>query len=290
MHKVDAVTSIVCSTLLDPDVLEKSRRRKGAFTRNNGKLPFWTMMKLLLSNIKKTISSTLDEFFTSLSISARIPLSEVKSCSQQAFSKARSGIDHTIFQQCFDNVLDYLCSPGSHEHVKRFGEIWKVQIIAIDGSKIPLPNRKKLLLKYGGMGRDASSPTALASIAFDVLNERVLEAEFEPLTVDERTLALRHLQNIQAKNRVDLTQAMFVFDRGYASREMITYIEKDLRSRYLFRLRDKFSKDIDSLPAPRDLTDIVDQMLELYPGIKVRILRFYLSSELIETLVTNDFR
>ena len=289
MHKVDAVASIVCSTLLDPDVLEKSRRRKGAFTRNNGKLPFWTMMKLLLSNIKKTISSTLDEFFTSLSKSAGIPLSNVKSCSQQAFSKARSGIDHTIFQQCFDNVLDYLCSPGSHEYVKRFGEIWKVQIIAIDGSKIPLPNRKKLLVKYGGMGRDASSPTALASIAFDVLNERVLEAEFEPLTVDERTLALRHLQNIQAKNRVDLTQAMFVFDRGYASKEMITYIEKELHSRYLFRLRDKFSKAIDSLPVPGDPTDIVDQTLELYPGIRVRVLRFYLSSGIIETLVTNDF-
>ena len=62
MHKVDAVASIVCSTLLNPDVLEKSRRRKGAFTRNNGKLPFWTMMKLLLSNTKKTISSTLDDF------------------------------------------------------------------------------------------------------------------------------------------------------------------------------------------------------------------------------------
>ena len=152
MYKIDAVVSIVCSTLLDPKLLEKSRRRKGAFTRNNGKLPFWTVMKLLLSNIKKTISATLDEFFTSLAKAAGIPLSEIPICTQQAFSKARAGIDHTIFQECFERVLDYLCSPNTHESVKRFGEACGVQIIGIDGSKIPLPNRKSLLAKYGGMG------------------------------------------------------------------------------------------------------------------------------------------
>ena len=289
MHKVDSVAAIVCSTLLDPEVLKKSRRRKGAFSRNNGKLPFWTMMKLLLSNIKKTISATLDEFFTALGKSAGIPLSDVETCSQQAFSKARSGIDHTMFQECFNRVIDFLCAPNSHDYVKRFGDIWGVQIIGIDGSKIPLPNRKNLLVKYGGMGRDTSSPTALASIAFDVLNECVLEAEFEPLKVDERTLALRHLQNIRAKNRVDLTRAMFVFDRGYASQEMITFIDKELHSRYLFRLRDKFNCTIDALPIPENTTDIIDQELELYPDVRVRVLRFYLSSGILETLITNDF-
>ena len=289
MYKIDAVVSIVCSTLLDPKLLEKSRRRKGAFTRNNGKLPFWTVMKLLLSNIKKTISATLDEFFTSLAKAAGIPLSEIPICTQQAFSKARAGIDHTIFQECFERVLDYLCSPNTHESVKRFGEACGVQIIGIDGSKIPLPNRKSLLAKYGGIGRDASSPTALASIAFDVLNERILEAEFETLDIDERTLALRHLQNIRAKNRVDLTRAMFVFDRGYASQGMIDFFEKDLHSRYLFRLRDKFNVTIDHLPKPENNGDIIDQKLELYPGTTVRVLRFYLSSGILETLITNDF-
>ena len=289
MHKIDAVVSIVCSTLLDPAALQRSRRRKGAFTRNNGKLPFWTMMKLLLSNIKKTISATLDEFFSSMNKSAGISIADVPTCSQQAFSKARSGIDHTLFKECFDRVIDYLCAPDTHDYAKRFGDIWGIQIIGIDGSKIPLPNRKNLLVKYGGMGRDASSPTALASIAFDVLNECVIEAEFEPVTSDERTLALRHLQNIKAKNRIDLTRAMFVFDRGYASQEMITFIDKDLNSRYLFRLRDKFNVTIDRLPVPEEQDGIVDQVLELYPGIRVRVLRFYLSSGILETLITNDF-
>ena len=94
MHRAEVVFSVVRATLLDPKLLDKSRRRKGAFTRNCGKLPYWTIIKLLMSNIKRTIAATLDEFFTSLSRLSGISISETPACSQQAFSKARSGIDH----------------------------------------------------------------------------------------------------------------------------------------------------------------------------------------------------
>lgn len=288
MHFVDSVISIVCATLLDPDILEKSRRRKGAFTRNCKLLPYWTVMKLLLGNIKDSIASTLDSFFSAFAREHGIPLSEAPRCSQQAFSKARAGISHVLFQECFERVLDFLCSPDSHDYNKRLGGIWGIQVIAIDGSKIPLPSRTSLLDKYGGMGRDASSPTAIASIAFDVLNERILDAQFEPLSIDERTLAMRHMAAIKAKNRVDLLRAMLVFDRGYASRELITYIEKDFHSKYLFRLRDKFNNTIDALPMPTEKGDVIDCELELYEGIRVRVLRFRLPGGTLETLITND--
>ena len=66
MKITEIVTTIICNTLMDPAVLDRSRRRKGAFSRNCGKLPFWTVIKLLLSNIKRTVNAMLDEFFTSL--------------------------------------------------------------------------------------------------------------------------------------------------------------------------------------------------------------------------------
>ena len=99
MKLVEAVASIVCATLLDPHVLAKARRRKKAFTRNNGKLPFLTMVKLLLANSKKTIAATLDGFFKEVSKSAGLSdeNNDIIICSQQAFSKARGGIDHTIY-------------------------------------------------------------------------------------------------------------------------------------------------------------------------------------------------
>ena len=289
MKFTQIVADIICKTLMDPDVLDRARRRKGAFTRNCKQLPFWTVMKLLMSNIKKSIASTLDEFFTLLRKQAGMKPSETPHCTQQAFSKARSGIDHTIFQECFERVLEFLCSPETHEFQKRLGAPWGIQIVAIDGSKIPLPNRKCLLEEYGGMGRDCSSPTAIASIAYDVLNERILDAQFEPLSVDERSLAIRHVEMIKAKNRTDLSHTMFVFDRGYASKDMICCIEKEVRSRYLFRLRDKFNITIDSLPVPANQDDIIDQSIELYDGIKVRVLRFFLPSGILETLITNEF-
>lgn len=63
MKLIQILTDIVCSTLLDPEALDRARRRKGAFTRNCGKLPYWTVMKLLLKNSKRTVSACLDEFF-----------------------------------------------------------------------------------------------------------------------------------------------------------------------------------------------------------------------------------
>ena len=163
----------------------------------------------------------LDDFFTQLRKQAGMSPDQTVVCSQQAFSKARAGIDHSIFKECFYRLLNFLCSPDSLEFHKRLGGLWGVQFIAIDGSKIPLPNRKQLRSKYGGIGRNASSPTAIASIAYDVLNERILDAQFEPLSVDERTLAKRHMTAIKADNRVNLFYSMFVFDRGYASEDLI---------------------------------------------------------------------
>ena len=51
---------------------------------------------------------------------------------------------------------------------------------------------------------------------------------------------------------------MFVFDRGYASQDMMTYIEEELQSKFLFRLRDKLNLRIDALPKPDSSDGIVD--------------------------------
>lgn len=288
MNLIQILLDVICNTLLDPIVLENARIRKGAFTRNCGKLPYWTMMKLLLKNVKLTISSSLDGFFTDLRNRMGLPISETIHCSQQAFSKARSGIDHTIFQECFERTLDVLCSRESLEYQRRLGGLWGRQVVAIDGSKIPLPNRKKLLEKYGSAGRGSISPTAIASIAYDVLNGRILDAQFEPMAVDERTLAIRHMDHIKSKKRTNLLYTIFVFDRGYASKNLIAYIEDDIKARYLFRLRSKFNLEMDSLPAPEAQDEITDHTIYL-EGHKIRVIKFFLPSGIIETLITNDF-
>lgn len=288
MKLIQILADIICNTLLDPNALDRARNRKGAFTRNCGKLPYWTLVKLLLKNVKKTISASLDEFFHELRLASGGSVSDAVKCSQQAFSKARSGISHSIFKECFERVLDFLCSRDSLDFHARFLGVWGLQIIAVDGSDIPLPNRKALLNKYGSIGRGSSSPTARASVAFDVLNGRILDAQLEPMNVDERTLAIRHMENIKSRARTNLLYTMFVFDRGYASKKLISFIEDAVHARYLFRLRSKFNNDIDALPAPSSPDEITDALFIL-DGRKVRVLKFCLPSGILETLITNDF-
>ena len=131
-------------------------------------------------------------------------------------------------------------------------------------------------------------PTAIASVAFDVLNNRVLDAQLEPISIDERTLAMRHMENIKSKARTNLLYTMFVFDRGYASKNLISYFEDTIHARYLFRLRTKFNTDIDAVPAPPEQNGVSDSIL-LLDGRKIRVIKFYLPSGILETLITNDF-
>ncbi len=59
MKLIQVLADIICNTLLDPKALDRARRREGAFTRNCGKLPYWTLVKLLLKNAKRTIASAV---------------------------------------------------------------------------------------------------------------------------------------------------------------------------------------------------------------------------------------
>ncbi len=58
------------------------------------------------------------------------------------------------------------------------------------------------------------------------------------------------MDNIKNKKPANLLYTIFVFDRGYASKKLIAYIEDDIKAQYLFRLRSKFNNEIDALPAP----------------------------------------
>ena len=287
MPILQQILLIVCATLSDPVLLNAARIRAGAFTRNNGKLPFWTMMELLMVNRKNTITSSMAAFFKKKRLAEGGSPGDTVKVSQQAFSKARAGIDHTLFKECHERVLDFLCSEESLSYQKRFFGEYGYNIVAIDGSRIPLPNRKVLLNEFGAVGRGSTSPTAMASIAYDVLNNRILDAELSPMTVGERKLAMGHMKHVIDKNRVNPMYTLFVFDRGYASEELIAYIEDDIKAYYLFRLRTRLYSNIDELPVPKH-GEIGDHIVYLN-GRKVRVIRFLLDNGILETLITNAY-
>lgn len=228
-------------------------------------MPFEKLLKYLLSMHKTSTQSALHNFFESKGITM----------SQQALSKARSKFDHTPFLKLFTAIRDAFYEKERLDHLRKYHGKF---ILAIDGSATSLPNLPSLREKFGGTGAKASSPTARMSIAYDVLNDFIMDAAFSPLTVSERTHAENHLEAIE--NLIDLKKAIFIMDRGYASEEIITLLHQ--KTYYLFRLRYKFNTEIDALP-------LGSHEITMYDGLKVRIVKFTLPSGEIETLLTNLF-
>ena len=70
-------------------------------------------------------------------------------------------------------------------------------MIAIYGSELALPNMPKLLENFGGTDSKASSPTARISMAYNLLNDYVINASITPFSSDERTHAFGHIDAVE---------------------------------------------------------------------------------------------
>ena len=244
---------------------ERARQRPNDFTRSR-KMGLPKMIAFMMNLVRTSTQTALDRFFPLLGEQTRM--------TQQSFSEARKKLRPEACRMILDNTAEMIYAHGYdtwHGHA----------VIAIDGSKIQLPDDRKLLETFSGMGPGAASPTAQASIAYDVLNNVVVDAEIEPLSTDERTLAERHIRHISAMP--GLSNALLVFDRGYPSAELMSLIAKS-GLKFLMRVRRKFNLVIDALGD--GVHDIV--LPSVYEDtLAVRIIKFALPSGETETLVTN---
>ena len=256
--------AISASIMRAVSTLNESRLKPQYFTRKR-KLPFYALLKFLLSMHKTSTQSALGKFLERKGITM----------SQQALSKARSKFDHTPFLKLFNGIRNAFYSSEYIDKLHKFNGKF---LIAIDGSDTALPNLPSLLKKFGGTGSKASSPTARMSIAYDILNDFIMEANFSPLIVSERDHVKNHIE--QVGKIIDWKDSVFIMDRGYASQELIELLSK--KSFYLFRLRTKFNTEIDALP-------LGSHIITMYGNVKVRIVKFVLPSGEIESLLTNLF-
>jgi hypothetical protein len=153
-------------------------------------------------------------------------------------------------------------------------------VVAVDGSKIQLPDDKRLLDIFGGVGRGTDSPTAQASVAYDMFNGIVVDAEIEPLSIGEHELASRHIDRVAAIPGIG--KVLLIFDRGYSSSQLMEQAEeKGLK--FLIRLRRKFNLEIDALGH-----GIHDFLLPCGKNrLTVKVIKFVLPGGETETLVTN---
>ena len=247
----------------NPRTLEEARTEGRYFTRGR-KMPFARLLEYLLHGSKGAAQSVLNEFFQGLEEGIHM--------TQQALSKARSHFDHSPFLKAFYEVVNAEYNLSNDANLpRRYG----YKFLAIDGSVIPLPNLPELKKLFGAV---KGSPSARADIALDVLNDRIVEAEFGPLSGDERSMAKEHIRKL--KGRIVMEDTVILLDRGYPSKEMIKAI-LEAGAHFIMRVKRKFNADIDAAPMGSGMVNL--------DGIRVRVVKFTLPSGQTETLITDLF-
>lgn len=263
---IDA-TEISDARINSQDFLDKAKKRPEDFTRNR-KLPFTKLVIFMLGMIKVSIQVALDRFFESI-------CEEDVHMAQQSFSESREKIRWVAFHDLYKVIIDPI-----YDH---YYETWHgYRVSAIDGSKVQLPDDPQLRDFFGTMGKNSTAATGQGSVLYDVYNNVLIDAQLEPLTICERTLALRHIDELCKMASFD--KELIIFDRGYPSFELIeALIIRGIS--FLMRVKRGFNSSIDQL-SEGDHRGI---MLRRggHEDICLRVIKFTLSSGEEETLVTD---
>ena len=234
------------------------------------KMPFNNLIYFILTMIKESSQNALERFFEKANKKIFM--------TQQAFSLARKKIKWEAFLILFVFTVNTHYKENK-DQIQRWNGL---RIHAVDGSKMSLPNDEPLRKYFGTVGAGSTSPTAQGSILYDILNNIVVDAQIEPVSTDERTMAYRHIKQLTELESYEEWKELIIFDRGYPSFELIMEL-LNKKIHFLMRVRAKFSTEIDSLGYGY-------HKIELKQGeqkIPLRVIKFRLDSGEDETLITD---
>ncbi len=241
--------------------IDQYKTDKNKFVRSR-KLPFHSIILLILNFLCKTLQVELDNFYTSVTNDFS------ESVTKQAFSKARKFISPDAFKALFELTVKTAFSQNNIRRYKGF------RIFAIDGTMIQLPDSKDIRTIYREFA-DSHTPRARVSAISDVLSGIIVHADMKPYSVGERTMAL---ENLKVYKGFFKSKDLVIFDRGYPSKELITFLHEN-KMKYLMRVQKGFNKEIDS-------TESNDFFVTI--GLcKVRVIKLTLDNGEKEVLITN---
>jgi len=76
-----------------------------------------------------------------------------------------------------------------------FAQQWNgFRLLAVDGSTLKLPEKTALLDHFSKTSPNANYPSARLLQLYDVINKISIDVQVVPISVGERTMASRHLE------------------------------------------------------------------------------------------------
>lgn len=211
-----------------------------------------------------------------------------------AYCQARYKLKHTAFIELNQKaIVDTQYGDGQY---LRF---WGFRVLAVDGSKIVLPDSKDVREEFGTIawsnGKDSElhgdRPYALASVLYDVLNRVVLDARLGRANAYEVDLAVTHLAHTRAGD-------LLTMDRNYPSYRMLAELVQRQRdfvircsaasfgvARRMLKGEGADSQVVILTPCAEQMPQIRNQGLPM--TLTVRFVRVLLSTGEYEVLVTS---
>ena len=158
------------------------------------------------------------------------------------------------------------------------------RILAVDGSKVNLPCNKELMEIYGCQKSTNNLIQSLVSCLTDVLNNVILDGIMAPCNWNGRELAKQHILNL---SKIKTDKDIILFDRGYPSAGLMQYIDQS-GFKYIMRCSTSFVASINKKNFTNDGI-IKHKFKKNGKEVTFRILRFSISNNTTEVLVTNIF-
>src|SRR5665648_139672 len=248
----------------------KSRMKSTYFTRAaNCKMDFRNLIMFGLNFVKKSLQIELDSFFT-------IIKGAENGITKQGYSEARQKISPAAFIKMADNITAWYYGDDDFKTFNGY------RISAIDGSILEINNSEQLRNAFGyAEGKTVKLARAKASGIYDIENDMMITSKITTYTTGEREIAIELIDKLKT---MGLKNDLILFDRGYPSRNFISYLDSSGVS-YLMRVKSASMKEINEAQEP----DEIVEMTVNGKRIKLRVLRFMLDSGVEEVLVTNLF-
>jgi len=222
---------------------------------------FVSILKFLLNLPRRPLPVELEDFLGEQSIS------------KQAFSKSRNNIKPEAFREIArTSALAVITGTNGCDDFLGY------RVFAVDGSELEIPPTPENIAYFGTHG-GATACRARASALLHISTNIIADAEITPLSTDERTLAMRHIEYLKD---LSIGRDLLLFDRGYPSKKLIKLLE-DANIKYLMRVQKSFSKEVDENPN----NDFRFTSYYEKHRLNIRVVRVILDTGEIENLITN---
>lgn len=267
LKKFIEFTKLIVNTT---EFMEKSRKNKKVFIRNR-KVSFAMNILLIFACLKRSIQTGIDQFIIDMDTG-------FNTYSKQAFSKRRQCILPEAFQELYRLPTEFFYKEAGYKTYSGY------RILAVDGSKVNLPCNKELMEIYGCQKSTNNLIQSLVSCLTDVLNNVILDGIMAPCNGNGRELAKQHILNL---SKIKTDKDIILFDRGYPSAGLMQYIDQS-GFKYIMRCSTSFVASINKKNFTNDGI-IKHKFKKNGKEVTFRILRFSISNNTTEVLVTNIF-